>query len=65
MGFKMPKFNVQMARLESRIYCFEIDANNQEQAENLAYERLFEANAEDGEIVHADQWVHETSRGSK
>ena len=52
----MKKYKVTMVRIENRIFEYEVEAEDQEHAVELAEELFDEANTEDGEIVHAEEF---------
>lgn len=52
----MKRFKVTMVRIENRIFEYEVEAEDQDQAVELAEELFDEASAEDGEIVHAEEF---------
>jgi hypothetical protein len=53
------KFKVTMARSENRVYYFEVDAENENDAQDMAQELFSECNTEDGEIVYAEEWCQD------
>jgi hypothetical protein len=52
----MKKYRVTMVRIENRIFEYEVEAEDQDQAIEMAEELLDQANTEDGEIVHAEEF---------
>ena len=52
----MKKYKVTMVRIENRIFEYEVEAEDQDQAVEMAEELFDEANTEDGEIVHAEEF---------
>lgn len=58
-GLIMPKYTVKLARIEHHVYYIEVDAKDEEEATEKAYE-VFEApdfDTEDYDIVHADEFI--------
>lgn len=55
----MPKFNVQIARTETTVYYFEeIEAESEEQAEELAWERYEDQEHDDEDTVYGEEFMH-------
>ena len=52
----MKKYKVTMVRIENRIFEYEVQAADEDQALEKAEELFDQASAEDGEIVHAEEF---------
>lgn len=52
----MKKYKVTMVRIENRIFEYEVQAADEDQALEMAEELFDQASAEDGEIVHAEEF---------
>ena len=52
----MKKYRVTMVRIENRIFEYEVEAEDQDQAVEIAEELFNDADTEDGEIVHAEEF---------
>lgn len=52
----MKTYKVTMVRIENRIFEYEVEAEDQDHAVEMAEELLEQANTEDGEIVHAEEF---------
>jgi hypothetical protein len=56
----MPKFEVQIAREETTMYYIEVEAENENDAEDKAWEKFNEGCSsilDHGKIVHANEYV--------
>lgn len=57
----MNKYRVSIARLETRVYYFDIEAESEEAAKCEAWEEWeFVEDLSEGECVHADEWLQDT-----
>jgi hypothetical protein len=52
----MKKYEVQLARIEHHVYLIEVDAENEEQAQELALEQF--TGDEEYRIVHAEEFIN-------
>jgi len=52
----MKKFKVTMVRVENRVFVYEVEAENPDEAVGKAEELFDEASIEDGEIVFAEDF---------
>lgn len=56
----MKKYTVYICRVEHTLYPIEVEALNEEEAEDLAWEAYNDGDAEeDGDVVHAEEFCHE------
>lgn len=55
----MNKYRVTIARLETRVYHFEIEAENEESAKYGAWEAWESDDPGEGECVHAEEWLQD------
>lgn len=53
----MKKYEVQIARIEHHVYLIEVDAENEEQAQELALEQF--TGDEDYKVVHAEEFIND------
>jgi len=55
----MKKFDVQYARIEHFVYLLEVEAENEEQARNIAREQF--TGDEDYKVVHAEEFINQVN----
>lgn len=55
----MNKYTVRIARTETRLYEYEVEANSRKHAEELAKEEHEDSSTEDGKAVWAEEDTHE------
>jgi hypothetical protein len=53
----MKKFDVQYARIEHHVYFLEVEAEDEEQARELAHEQF--TGDENSRIVHAEEFINQ------
>jgi hypothetical protein len=56
----MNKYRISIARLETRIYYFDIEAESEEVAEDAAWLAYDEDDPGEGECVHSEEWRQDT-----
>ena len=55
----MNKYRVSIARLETRIYYFDIEAESEEAAEDAAW-FAYDNDPGEGDCVHSEEWLQHT-----
>lgn len=55
----MKKFDVQYARIEHYVYLLEVEAEDEEQARELAREQF--TGDEDYKVVHAEEFINQVN----
>jgi len=53
----MKKFAVQYVRIEHQVYFLEVDAENENDAEDVAYEEF--TGSENYKVVHAEEFIQD------
>jgi len=53
----MKKYEVQLARIEHQVYFLEIEAEDEEQARELAHEQF--TGDEEYRVVHAEEFINQ------
>jgi hypothetical protein len=56
----MTKYRVTIARLETRVYYFDIEAENEKAAKDAAWLAYNEDDPGEGESVHSEEWTQDT-----
>ena len=57
----MNRYRVTIARLETRVYHFEIEAASEEDARCNAWEAWEADDPGEGECVHAEEWLQDSN----
>jgi hypothetical protein len=55
----MKKFDVQYARIEHQVYLLEVEAENEEQARELARKQF--TGDEEYKVVHAEEFINQVN----
>ena len=55
----MPKYEVLIARTETTLYTIEVNAKNQEEAEEKAYKKWAKGDYEDEDVVYGEEETYE------
>ena len=56
----MNKYRVSIARLETRVYYFDIEAESEEAAEDAAWFAYDNDDQKEGDCVHSEEWLQDT-----
>ena len=56
----MNKYRVSIARLETRVYYFDIEAESEEAAEDAAWFEYDNDDPGEGDCVHSEEWTQHT-----
>jgi hypothetical protein len=56
----MNKYRVSIARLETRVYYFDIEADSEEAAKDATWSKYNNDYWGEGECVHAEEWLQDT-----
>jgi hypothetical protein len=54
------KYQVKYARIEHQVYTLEIEANSQDEAEDMAEDVFFDEQPDTYDVVHAEEFVLQT-----
>lgn len=58
----MKTYNITLARAETRIVTMQIQADDHAAANNIARDMLDDIDFDDGQPVHAEDWVQEVEQ---
>jgi len=56
----MKTYQITLARNETRVVIVEIEAENENAAEDIARDMLDDTDFHDGKAVHAEEWIQDT-----
>ena len=52
------RYAIQYVRVENQMYTFDVEANSEEEAKELAVDAFFD---NDYKVVHAEEFIHDIS----
>lgn len=56
----MNNYTVSICRVENTLYHYQIEATSEAEAEQQAWALFNEGDTDDGDVVHAEEFVHHT-----
>lgn len=56
----MKTYQITLARSETRVVIVEIEAENEDTAEDIARDMLDDTDFDEGRAVHAEEWIQDT-----
>jgi hypothetical protein len=56
----MKTYQITLARSETRVVIVEIEAENEDAAEDIARDMLDDTDFDEGRAVHSDEWIQDT-----
>jgi hypothetical protein len=61
----MNTYKVSLCRVENTLYHFQIEADSEDEAEQIAWEMYNEGDTDDGDVVHAEEFCHQIQENLK
>jgi hypothetical protein len=55
----MKSYTVSLCRVANTLYHYQIEADSEKKAEQLAWKLYDEGDTEDGDVVHAEEFCHQ------
>jgi hypothetical protein len=55
----MNKYTVSICRVENTLYYYQVEAKSEKAAEQKAWKLYNSGDVDDGDVVHAEEFVHE------
>jgi hypothetical protein len=55
----MKSYIVSLCRVENTLYHYQIEADSEKKAEQLAWKLYNKGDVEDGDVVHAEEFCHQ------
>jgi len=55
----MSTYTVSLCRVENTLYHFQIEADSEKEAEQIAWKLYNQGTTDDGDVVHAEEFFHQ------
>ena len=55
----MKTYSIKYCRVENQIFEFEVEAEDEDDAANIAYDTFDEYTHQDFKVVHAEEFIHD------